>query len=180
MIPYILRFGVIAGLIVALPMLAYVLSLPADASRMPSILLTYLLMLVALSMVYFGIRHYRDKALGGGIAFPPALGLGLAISAVAGVFYAAAWEVSQAFMSFDFADLYAKTMVENVRAAGGDAEALAAARKRAEDFLALYRQPAFRISMSFLEIFPVGVLVSLISALMLRKNGDIPIFRPGK
>src|SRR5688572_20250943 len=113
MIQYIVRYGSLAGLIVGIPMIAYMLSLPADAESPPSMLATYVIMLVALSMVFVGIRQYRDKALGGVIKFAPALGLGLAISGVAGIFYAAAWEVSQAFMSFDFADFYAKSMVEN-------------------------------------------------------------------
>jgi hypothetical protein len=174
MLPYIIRFGVIAGLIVAVPMAIYMISLPADAQSTPSMLLTYLLMLVALSMVFFGIRQYRDKELGGVMRFPPALGLGLAISGVAGIFYAGAWEIAQALMKFDFAEFYANAMVENVRAAGGDAGAVAAATKRASDFLALYSNPAFRIPMTFLEIFPVGVVVSLVSAAVLRSDGQPP------
>jgi hypothetical protein len=174
MIQYIVRYGSLAGLIVGIPMIGYMLSLPADTRSPPSMLATYVIMLVALSMVFIGVRQYRDKALGGVIHFAPALGLGLAISGVAGIFYAAAWEISQAFMSFDFADFYAKSMVENVRAAGGSPEAVAAAAKRAEDFLALYSNPFFRVPMTFLEIFPVGVLVSLVSAGLLRNARFMP------
>jgi hypothetical protein len=174
MIRYIIRYGVIAGLMVAIPMTAYMLSLPADAQSPPSMLATYLIMLVSLGMVFVGIWRYRDQVLGGVINFTPALGLGLAISAVAGLFYAAAWEVSQVFMKFDFATFYANSMVENVRAAGGSPEAVAAAAKRAEDFLQLYANPFFRVPMTFLEIFPVGVLVSLLSAGLLRNSGFLP------
>jgi hypothetical protein len=174
MIQFILRYGVIAGLIVAIPMAWIMITLPADTRTTPSMLLTYVIMLVALSMVFVGIKQYRDKALGGVINFSPALGLGLAISAVAGVFYAAAWEVSQVFMTFDFADFYAKSMVENVRAGGGSPEEVAQAAKRASDFLALYSNPLFRVPMTFLEIFPVGVLVSLISAGLLRNSRFLP------
>ena len=174
MIQYIIRYGVIAGLMVAIPMTAYMLSLPADTQSPPSMLATYFIMLVSLSMVFVGIRQYRDRALGGAIDFTPALGLGLAISGVAGIFYAAAWEVCQIFMKFDFADFYANAMIENVRAAGGSPEAVAAAAKRAEDFLQLYANPFFRVPMTFLEIFPVGVLVSLASAGLLRNSRFLP------
>jgi hypothetical protein len=174
MIPYMIRFGVIAGLIVGIPMCAYMVSLPADTKSPPSMVMTYLVMLVALSMVFVGIKQYRDKVLGGIINFAPALGLGLAISGVAGIFYALAWEIAQVLMKFDFAAFYAHGMVENVRAAGGSPEAIAQAETRARDFLALYSNPLFRIPMTFLEIFPVGVLVSLVSAAMLRKSSVLP------
>jgi hypothetical protein len=138
---------------------------------------TYLVMLVALSMVFVGVKQYRDKVLGGVIHFAPSLGLGLAISAVAGIFYAAAWEISQVFMKFDFAGFYAKAMVENVRAAGGNPEAVAQASKQASEFLVQYSNPFFRVPMTFLEIFPVGVLVSLISAALLRNSRLLPAKR---
>jgi hypothetical protein len=153
------------------------ITLPADINAPPSMVQTYIVMLVALSMVFVGIKQYRDKVLGGVIQFAPALGLGLAISAVAGIFYAVAWEIAQVFMKFDFADFYAKGMVENVRAAGGNPEAVAQAETRAADFLALYSNPLFRVPMTFLEIFPVGVLVSLISAALLRNSRLLPARR---
>jgi len=168
MLPYIVRFGILAGLIVSVPMAWIMITLPAEAASPPGVLWTYVLMAIGLTMVLVGVRQYRDKVLGGAIDFAPALGLGLAISGVAGICYAIAWEISQLFMAFDFADFYANRMVENVRASGGNAEAVAAATRRAEDFLALHRNPLFRVPMSFLEIFPVGVLWSLISAGLLR------------
>jgi hypothetical protein len=177
MLPYAIRFGVIAGLIVGIPMIWFMLSLPPDANGLLSMVQTYLVMLVALSMVFVGVKQYRDKALGGVIHFAPALGLGLAISAVAGMFYAAAWEISQVFMKFDFAEFYAKTMVENVRAAGGSPDAVARATQQASDFVAQYSNPFFRVPMTFLEIFPVGVLVSLISAALLRNSRLLPAKR---
>lgn len=177
---YIIRFGVLAGLIVAIPMAWIMITLPPDAGAPPSMLGTYLIILVALSMVFVGIKQYRDQVLGGVIHFMPALGLGLAISAVAGIFYAVAWEISQVFMSFDFADFYSKSMVENVRAAGATPEVVAQAEKRAADFLALYSNPFFRVPMTFLEIFPVGVLVSLISAGLLRNSKLLPARRPAQ
>lgn len=169
MLQYVIRYGVIAGLVVGIPMIWFMVSMPPDAHGLFSMVQTYLVMLVALSMVFVGIKQYRDKALGGIIHFAPALGLGLAISAVAGIFYAAAWEISQVFMKFDFAQFYAKTMVDNVRDAGGSPEAVAQATQRANEFLEQYSNPFFRVPMTFLEIFPVGVLVSLISAAVLRR-----------
>jgi hypothetical protein len=172
-----MRFGVIAGLLVGIPMIAFMVSLPADGHGLASMVQTYLVMLVALSMVFVGVKQYRDKALGGVIPFAPALGLGLAISAVAGVFYAIAWEISQVFMSFDFIGVYSKGMVESVRDAGGNPEAIAQAEQRARQLVERYSNPFFRVPMTFLEIFPVGVLVSLVSAALLRNRLFLPARR---
>jgi len=158
----ILIYGAIAGAIVTAIMLLSI------GNGVHSVVLGYLSMLVALSMVFVGVRQYRDKALGGTIHFSPALGLGLAISGVAGICYAAAWEIAQMFMKFDFADFYANLMAQNVRTAGGSPDEVAAASQRAADFLTLYSNPLFRVPMTFLEIFPVGVMVSLLSAALLR------------
>ena len=178
--PVILRNGIIAGLIVAIPMLAYFLSLPAGA-RLPDpglmMLLTYLVMLVALSMVFVGIKQYRDRVLGGVIRVVPALLVGLGISAVAGAFYAGAWELCRTFGAFDFSAYYASEMVAQARAKGADDQGIAVATARAAEFTKMYANPLFRIPMTFLEIFPVGILVSLISAALLRNSRFMPVAR---
>jgi len=168
----VIRNGIIAGLIVGIPMLAYFMSLPADASLSSSMtVFTYLVMLVALSMVFVGIKQYRDQALGGVIKFGPALLVGLGISAVAGVFYVIAWELCTAFMKFNFTAFYAQQMVEQARASGADEQAAAAQATR---FTEMYANPLFRIPMTFLEIFPVGILVSLVSAALLKNSRFLP------
>ena len=43
-----------------------------------------------------------------------------------------------------------------------------------QEFADMYANPIFRIPMTFTEIFPVGVLVSLVSALLLRNSRVFP------
>ena len=145
----IVRYGIIAGLIVGIPMMTYMLRMPADAKAAPSMLLTYVVMLVALSMVFVGIKQYRDRALGGVISFMPALLVGLGISAVAGVIYAIAWEITMAFMKFDFMAFYANSMIEQARASGADAQGVAAAAAQAAEFTQMYANPLFRVPITF-------------------------------
>jgi hypothetical protein len=165
---YVLRFGIFAGLIVVLPMLVMWLRVPADGKPPGGMLESYLIMLVALSMVFVGIKQYRDKALGGVIRFGKAFLLGLGISAVAGVLYVLGWELCMAFGKFDFAAWYAREIVEAARAHGATPADLAKASAEAQDFARSYANPLVRMSYTFIEIFPVGVLVSLISAAVLR------------
>ncbi len=171
----ILRYGIIAGLIVATPMLWLMLTVkPGDGNPLGGMLIGYLTMLVALTAVFLGVKHYRDQKLGGVIRFLPAFGVGLGISVVASVLYVAAWEISSAFSSFDFAQWWADYMVESVKAKGGSAADLAQAATEAQEFKEMYANPWFRMPMVFVEMFPVGVLVSLISALLLRNSRFLP------
>ena len=137
----------------------------------------YAIMLVALSIVFLAIKRERDIAGGGVIRFWPAFGMGLAISVIAGVIYVAAWESAQAFLIHgDFAKSYGDSIIAQKQAAGVSAAELAQARREMADFAEQYRNPLFRLPMTFLEIFPVGVLVSLISAALLRN----PRFAPAQ
>jgi hypothetical protein len=134
----------------------------------------YLTMLVALTTVFLGTKHYRDKFLGGAIRFMPALGMGLAISTVACVLYVIGWEISMAYSEFDFAAFYTNYMVEGAKAQGGSAEDLAKSVAEAQSFAESYQNPLVRMPMTFVEMFPVGVLVSLISAMVLRNSRVLP------
>ncbi len=166
----IVRYGVIAGLIVGIPMFVF-----TDFGRSTGLdkygyLIGYTTMLIALSTIFIAIKKHRDTALGGVIRFWPALGIGLGISFVAGIFYVLAWEAVLDIGHFDFANLYAQSMIDAAKAKGLTGDALAKAVADAEQFKASYANPLYRIPETFIEIFPVGVLVSLVSAALLRNS----------
>lgn len=170
MLNTILKYGVIAG-VIAGGGLSLTIAEAGDSvgHGLTGMAVGYAIMLVALSLVFVGVKRQRDVAGGGVIRFWPAFGMGLAISAVAGVFYVAAWELAQATLIHgDFARTYGDAMIAQKRAAGASAAEIAQATREAADFVVQYHDPLFRLPMTFLEIFPVGVLVSLISAALLR------------
>ena len=177
MLTLILRYGAIAGLIIGVPMMWRMLSAKPGEVPVVGMLLTYLVMIVALSAVFIGIKAYRDKVLGGVVRFLPALGVGLGISAVASILYAMAWEISSAYSSFDFIAYYKAYMVEAAK--GGSPDQVNEAIANAEAFEKMYRNPLYRIPMVFVEMFPVGVLISLISAAVLRNPRVLPAQRMG-
>ena len=172
MTAFIFRYGVIAGLIIGVPMMWRMLSAKPGEVPVVGMLLTYLVMIVALTAVFLGIKAYRDKMLGGVIRFLPALGIGLGISAVASIVYAIAWEVSSAYSTFDFVAFYKAYMVDAAK--GGSAAEVNQAIANAEAFEKMYRNPLYRVPMVFVEMFPVGVLISLISAGVLRNPRVLP------
>ena len=173
MLRIVLFYGVVAGLVVTLPMLGYLaLSEPEISDH--SAVLGYSIMLLALTAVFFGVKNYRDRAQGGVIGFMPALLMGLGISAVAGVLYVIGWEIYMAATDYTFAAAYGDAMVEAARAKGASPEEVDRIAGEMAAFAEQYANPIFRVPVTFIEIFPVGVLVSLISAALLRNSRFMP------
>jgi hypothetical protein len=166
----ILAYGLIAGLVVAIPMNLMMVLQKGHPPLAWGMVFGYVTMLIALSAVFVAIKRYRDTELGGVIRFWPALGLGLGISVVAGIIYVFAWELSLAITHIDFASAYANTLIAEKKAAGVSGDALAALTAEMEMFKTQYANPLYRMPMTFAEIFPVGVLVSLVSAALLRNS----------
>jgi hypothetical protein len=137
-------------------------------------LVGYLTMLIGLSAVFLAIKRHRDVDRGGVIGFWPALALGLGVSAVAGVIYVIAWEASCAIAHADFAGAYARAMIAEQEAKGVSGTALERFKAEMEAFKLQYADPLYRWPMTFAEIFPVGVIVSLISAALLRNSRFMP------
>lgn len=173
MLPLVLAFGALAGVLVAVPMCLMVAnSEPGSAGH--SQLVGYLTMLVALSLVFVGVKRYRDRALGGVIRFGAALGIGLGISAVAGVVYVIGWEITLALTDYAFVDAYAVAAVEARRASGASPAEIAKVAADMAAFKVQYMNRWFRMPVTFVEIFPVGVIVSLVSAALLRNSRFLP------
>ena len=131
-------------------------------------------MLLALTAVFLGVKHHRDRLLGGTVGFGTALVVGLGISTVASVLYAAGWEICLALSKSDFAHAYARYLIKAAQARGASSQELQAVTAQAEAFVRRYSNPFYRMGMSFLEIFPVGVLVSGVSAGLLRFRQLLP------
>lgn len=174
MLRKILVFGAIAGVIIGISIFTTGMIMSRHIHIPHSLVIGYLTMLIALTMVFVGIKRYRDVDKGGVIKFWPALLLGLGISAVAGVFYVAAWEAALAITHMDFAGDYARTVIAEQKARGASAEAIAKLSASMDAFKVAYASPLYRVTEAFGEIFPVGVLVSLVSAGLLRNSRFLP------
>ena len=173
MTKYILVYGAITGLVVIGSMILGMLSangeIPAYAE-----LVGYLIMLIALSVIFVAIKQYRDKELGGVIRFSQAALLGIGISAVAGVAYVIVWEIYLNVSDYVFIHDYAAAILAETKAAGATDAEYAAKVAEMEAMKVDYANPLKRLPMTFIEIFPVGLLVSLIAAAILRNSRVLP------
>jgi len=171
MLRYSLIYGAISGTIV----IAMILLTIMTGIGNHSVALGYLIMLVVLSLIFVGVKRYRDVERGGTIRFWPALGLGLGIAAVAGLAYVVVWEAYLATTDYTFMDEYTASMIASLEADGGpDAAARIA---EIEAMKESYKNPLFRFAITFLEIFPVGLVVALVSALLLKNPKVLPARR---
>lgn len=171
----ILGYGCAAGVIVGAALyLTTVLAGGHPPSGGVGMLIGYTTMLVALSLVFVAIKRARDQEGGGSIGFWRALLIGLGISAIAGVFYVAAWELALATTGMDFAGAYAKSAIEAAQARGASADEIAKLTTDMAKFAADYANPLIRLPMTFVEIFPAGVVVSLVSAGLLSNPKILP------
>jgi hypothetical protein len=160
MFKLILRYGVIAGLIVAVPMLWRMLTATEKEANLGGLLVGYLTMLVALTAVFLGVKQYRDRIKGGVIRFLPALGMGLAIGLVAVIAYVLIWEIYLAATHYAFIDLYFS---------GTDPEVVAMREA--------YSNPLIRAGYTALELAPVAGIMALVSAALLRNPRLLPARR---
>ena len=165
-----LVYGAIAGVVIIAVMTAGMMLNGGSGSVVQG----YLTMLVVLSLIFVGIKRHRDKDLGGVIKFLPAFGLGVGIAGVAAVFYVLSWEASLHLTDFAFMDSYKEATVAGYEAKGITGDALAEKVAELDKMMSNYTNPFFRIPITFVEIFPVGLVVALISAALLRNPKVFP------
>lgn len=176
MLRFALTFGSLTGIAVVLPTLIAI-RFSGSEHLFASEVIGYLIMLIALSLIFVGIKRYRDVALGGVIGFSRALLLGLMISTVAALIYIVAWEFYLYRTDYMFIDEYVGQLIEARRQAGLSEQALAAEIAALQTMQANYGKPVYRLIVTFSEIFPVGLLVSLVAAALLRFPGFLPAHR---
>lgn len=174
MLRTILVYGVISGAVVIGVMVAGIVAAGDAGGASSSQVFGYLVMLIALSTIFIAVKRHRDRERGGVIAFWPAFGLGLAIAGVAGVVYVIGWEAYLAVSDASFIETYAEGQIDKKREAGASEAEIEALRSSLDDLVAQYQNPLFRMPITFTEIFPVGALIALLSALILRNPKAFP------
>lgn len=167
----VLTFGLIAGLIVATLMLG---SMPLMDKGIISFensqLFGYTTMAIALSMIFFGVRSYRDHHNDGMISFGKAFQVGILIAAVASVIYASSWEIYMNMSAGDFMEQYTARYLEQMESEGASLTEIEEMKVSMGEMAEMYKNPIIRFGMTLMEIIPVGLVITLISAFILKKN----------
>lgn len=165
----VFTFGLLSGVVSVLMMFGTVFFVDRIGFD-KGVIVGYTGIVLSLLFVYFGVRSYRDNQLGGKITFGRAFGVGLLITLISCACYVVAWEIEYATVFSDFADKYAAYAMDQARASGAGEAAMAAKATEMADMKRMMDSPVMRPLLVFLEPFPVGLLVTLISAVVLRKK----------
>lgn len=161
-------YGGLAGFLVISTMVSGFLIFGLESSA-GSQAVGFLLMFFILSLIFFGMKRFRNLEQGGVIKFSQAILLGLAMSLFAGIAYVIVWEIYLMMTNHSFIQLYTDQLVEQQKSKGISAEALTEYIGKMTEMKKNYAKLWFRMPMTFAEIFPMGFIVTLISALFLHK-----------
>ena len=135
-----------------------------------SMVIGYASMLLAFSLVFIGIRNYRDKYNAGIISFGKAFKIGMMMVLIASTIYVIAWLIDYYFFIPDFMDKISAHELDKLKASGATAVEIDKQTKEMADFATMYKNPFFNAMITYVEILPVGLIVTLISALILKRK----------
>ncbi len=134
----------------------------------------YATMVIAFSLIFVGVKKFRDQYANGSVTFGKAFKIGMLITVVAGLVYALSWEVYYSQKGDEFTEFYTKCYMDNLREDGATEAELVTAKSELMAMNEYYKNPLIRFPMTLAEIVPVGLIISLISAALLRKKEFLP------
>ena len=167
----VLTFGLIGGAIMAAMMFA-TLPFMDKIGFDKGAIVGYTGMILAFMLVFFGIRSYRENVSDGHITFGRAFAVGILITLVACACYVVAWEILYFKFMPDFVEKYSSYVIEKARASGATQQAIDAQLQQMKSFKQMYDNPFINAAITFTEPFPIGLIVTLISAAILRKKAS--------
>ncbi|MGA2569967.1 MAG: DUF4199 domain-containing protein [Terracidiphilus sp.] len=165
----VLTFGLISGVMISVLMDGSLLLANKIGSR-HSMALGHTMMVASFLLIYFGIRSYRDNTLGGQISFGRAFSCGILIALITCVCYVATWEVIYFKFMPHFMDSYWAAQIHKVQVSGLDPATTAAQVAAIDRSQQLYQNPLVNMAYTFMEPLPVGLIITLISAAVLRRK----------
>jgi len=165
----VLTFGLISGVISSSLMICFI-PFYNRIGNDKALILGYTSIVLSFLLVYFGIRSYRDNVGDGHISFAKGFGIGICITLISCVFYVGTWEVLSRTVFQDFMDKYSAAMIAKAQASGASAQVVEAKIAEIQHMKEMYAHPLYRMLMTFIEPFPIGLLITLISAAVLRKK----------
>jgi hypothetical protein len=165
----VLTFGLISGAISAVTLLAtipFIDKIGFDKGE----ILGYALIVLSALLVFFGVRSYRENVAEGRLTFARGFAVGILIVLISNFFYVAAWEVVYFKFMPDFAEKYGAHMVDRAKSSGASEEKIEQTRREMKEFKEMYDKPAMNVAVTFMEVFPIGLGVTLLSAAILRRS----------
>ncbi|HEY4111135.1 DUF4199 domain-containing protein [Puia sp.] len=135
-----------------------------------SAIVGYSAMIIAFSFIYVGIRNYREKYNGGTIGFGKALRIGLGIALIGSTAYVIAWMIDYNYFIPDFMDKYSAILIKQAHDSGVTGAALDKKIAGINQMAQLYKNPLMVVLFTYAEVLPVGIAISVLAALLLKRK----------
>ncbi len=172
----ILFYGLIAGgILTVLFLLSHMLFMKNFSAEMweTGEIIGYSSMLIALTAIFFGVKAYRDKVLGGKITFGKAFTLGMGISAVAAIIFGIYVYFLYTAIAPDLSGKMIEIYREKIKTSGQTQEVISRQLEEFDKESTLWNNPYLQSFVMLLTVFMIGVVISLVTAIILKKK--IPI-----
>lgn len=170
----ILTFGLISGVLVSTMMLISVSLMDKGIINFDNgEIIGYTTMLIALSMIFFGIKTFRDRHQNGIISFGTAFKIGSMIALISSIMYVLAWEACLQMnpgMADNFMAEYSNHVIDKMQSEGVSQNEIETKRIEMAEMAENYKNPLIRAGFTILEIFPLGLVISLICAAILKRK----------
>lgn len=168
-------YGLAAGFISTIGYMVMLLSgeMNFDESMENGMVYGFAAMIAAFSLIFVATLKYRKKN-GGVLSFGKAFLIGLYISLIASTVYVGVWLFNYYNFYPDFADKYAAYQIEQMEKKGDPKDEIDAERKKMAEFAVNYKNPLFAGVVTYVEILPLSLIISLISAAALQRKDKRP------
>jgi hypothetical protein len=161
----VLTFGLISGAIMTAMMFGTLPFTDSAWLQSHSMVIGYTTMVLSFMLVFFGIRSYRENIGGGTITFGRAFAVGILITLISSVVYVVTWEIMY-FGVPSFGERFMTMCVAHIKNSGASPEAIQTQLNQ----LKYLDNPFINAALTFTEPFPVGLIITLVSALILRRK----------
>jgi hypothetical protein len=89
---------------------------------------------------------------------------------IASTIYVVAWLIDYFFFIPDFMEKFSAQELDQLKASGASQLEIDKQTKEMADFARMYKNPFFNAMMTYAEILPVGLIVTIISSLILKRK----------
>lgn len=168
----IIRYSLIGSAIVAAMLVGGAVYCYSTGKFEGSMVLGFASMLLAFSFIFVAVKTQRDKFQGGVISFGQAFKTGFIIALITSTIYVLVWLICYYVFVPDFMEQFSSYTLEKLKASGASAQRIADETAMQQKYTQMYKNPLFVILFTYVEILPVGLLVSLIAALILKRSGN--------
>lgn len=165
-----IRYGAVGGLILLIFMFIQFYLFNSKSESINQETLGFIGISLSLISIYLAIKYVRDRENAGKISFWQGFKLGLLVSLVVSILYVGSWLIYVQIYGPGIMDGYFAAELEKIQNSGLPAAEIETNLNNMKSMMDYYKSPLVQAVFSFFEIFPIGVGVSLIAALILQKK----------